>query len=77
MDDDDSGVIRFMRRVGVPLTRKNYLDLAYLGEASPPDELGAEEEAGLPARQREKTAPNGVWLGGLSDQPGTTGTSTR
>jgi hypothetical protein len=35
MDEDDGGVFRLMRRVGVPLTRKNYLDLANLGEASP------------------------------------------
>jgi hypothetical protein len=45
-------VERLLKLAGVPLTRQNYLDLAYLGE--PPNELGAEEEANLPDEIREK-----------------------
>jgi len=40
------GVLRFMKQHDIPLTRENYLDVAYLG--NPPEELSAEEEAELP-----------------------------
>jgi len=40
------GVLRFMKEHNIPLTRENYLDVAYLG--NPPGELSAEEEAELP-----------------------------
>ncbi len=39
-------VIEEMIKRGVPLTRDNYLDFAYLG--NPPDELDAEEESQIP-----------------------------
>src|SRR5215471_10816462 len=39
-------VLDWMKRMGVPLTRENYLDVAYLG--NPPEELSAEEESELP-----------------------------
>ena len=39
-------VLRFMKQHDVPVTRENYLDVAYLG--NPPEELSAEEEAELP-----------------------------
>jgi hypothetical protein len=38
--------VEFMKKNGVPLTRENYLDYAYLG--NPPPVLDAEEEAELP-----------------------------
>jgi len=34
-----------MKRFNLPMTREQYIELAFLGEAP---ELGAEEEAGLP-----------------------------
>jgi hypothetical protein len=39
-------VLEHMKKLGVPLTRENYLFWAYLG--APPEELGPEEEAELP-----------------------------
>src|SRR5262249_8125569 len=40
------GILAFMKQHDIPLTRENYLDVAYLG--NPPEELSAEEEAELP-----------------------------
>jgi hypothetical protein len=48
-----SGAEKLMRLAKVPLTRQNYLDLAYMGR--PPKELGAEEEAYLPEAIRNAT----------------------
>jgi hypothetical protein len=42
----DDMVLRWMIEKGVPLTRENYLDIAYLG--APPDEIGGEIEAEIP-----------------------------
>ena len=42
MDD----ILKFMVEKGVPLTRENYLEIAYMG--NPPIELDAEEEFDLP-----------------------------
>jgi hypothetical protein len=39
-------VLAWMIENGVPLTRQNYLDLAYMG--NPPDEIGGEIEASIP-----------------------------
>jgi hypothetical protein len=39
-------VLALMKRKGVPLTRENYLDIAYWG--NPPDEIGGEIEAEIP-----------------------------
>jgi hypothetical protein len=39
-------VLQHMQKSGVPMTRANYLHIAYF--ANPPQELGAEEEAALP-----------------------------
>tara|TARA_R110002050_G_scaffold9797_1_gene34521 strand:- start:5575 stop:5712 length:138 start_codon:yes stop_codon:yes gene_type:complete len=39
-----------MIKFNIPLTRENYLDLAYMGDV--PDELSAEEEAELPEHFR-------------------------
>ena len=45
------GLIDLMRHYGIPITRENYLDLAYMGEL--PKELSAEEEANLPPEVRK------------------------
>lgn len=42
----DDIVLAWMKKEGVPLTRQNYLDLAYMG--SPPEEIGGEIEASIP-----------------------------
>jgi len=45
-------VLDKMRKMGVPETRENYLQFAYLG--NPPRRLGAEEERELPNEFRKK-----------------------
>jgi hypothetical protein len=42
----DDIVLAWMKKEGVPLTRENYLHIAYLG--NPPDEIGGEIEASIP-----------------------------
>ena len=39
-------IMDMLRSCNIPVTRENYLNLAYMGE--PPEELSAEEEANLP-----------------------------
>jgi hypothetical protein len=39
-------VVEKLKKVGLPVTRENYLFFAYLG--NPPEKLSAEEEAQLP-----------------------------
>jgi hypothetical protein len=39
-------LVRLMKRFGIPVTREDYLELAYMGEV--PKELSAEQEAELP-----------------------------
>jgi hypothetical protein len=39
-------VLEYMKQHNIPVTRENYLDIAYMG--NPPDVLDAEEEADLP-----------------------------
>lgn len=41
-------VLEWMKANDVPLTRENYLNLAYMGD--PPEELSAEEESELPTQ---------------------------
>jgi hypothetical protein len=45
-----TGLETLMNRVGIPVTRDNYLTIAYLGD--PPEEWGAELEMELPPRLR-------------------------
>lgn len=52
MDNSDDFVLDKMKELGVPPTRKNYLDFAYFG--TPPAILGPEEEAMLPEQFRFK-----------------------
>jgi hypothetical protein len=40
------GVLALLKRHGIPVTRENYLHLAYMGQ--PPEEWTAEHEAELP-----------------------------
>mgnify|MGYP003656659482 CR=1 FL=1 len=44
--EDEDGIILMMRKFNIPLTRENYLDLAYMGDI--PEELSAEELADIP-----------------------------
>jgi hypothetical protein len=39
-------VLNLMKQRGVPLTRENYLHIAYMG--APPEEIGGEIEASIP-----------------------------
>ena len=42
----DEPLMRLMKKYDIPLTRENYLRLAYMGEV--PEQLSAEQEADLP-----------------------------
>lgn len=44
----DDGVLRIMKEDGIPLTRENYLHLAYFGDV--PKDWGPELEANLPTQ---------------------------
>lgn len=59
MDDwtirSDDPVVRELRKLGIPVTRENYIELAYFGE--PPKELGVEQEAELPQQLQQKGTP--------------------
>jgi hypothetical protein len=46
MENAMTGLMRLMKKYDIPLTRENYLKLAYLGEV--PEPLSAEQEADLP-----------------------------
>jgi hypothetical protein len=50
----DDHVLVMMRRFGWPMTRENYLEMAYMG--NPPAKLGPEEEAELPPQFRKQSA---------------------
>lgn len=54
----DDMVLRLMIEKGVPLTRDNYLQIAYMG--SPPDEIGGEIEASIPKEIGE--AEDVAWM---------------
>jgi hypothetical protein len=47
----EDGVLAVMRKFGIPLTRDNYIELAYWGQ--PPEEFGAELEEELPPQFRK------------------------
>ena len=49
---NEDGVLALMQRLNLPMTREQYLELAFMGDM--PKELGAEEEAGLPEQFRTK-----------------------
>jgi hypothetical protein len=53
MSDD---ALDLMKRRNVPLTRENYLDIAYSGD--PPEELDGEAGAELPLEFRTKNHPD-------------------
>jgi hypothetical protein len=48
MTERNDCVLRLMLERKIPLTQKNYLELAYFGEKSSVEELGSEELADLP-----------------------------
>ena len=54
----DDMVLRLMIEKGVPLTRQNYLDIAYMG--APPEEIGGEIEASIPKEIGE--AEDVAWM---------------
>jgi hypothetical protein len=47
----EDGVLAVMRKFGIPMTRKNYIELAYWGQ--PPEVFGAELEEELPEQFRK------------------------
>ena len=57
-------VLAAMKREGVPLTRENYLHIAYMG--NPPEEIGGEIEASIPHEIRD--AEDTAWMSELGVQ---------
>jgi hypothetical protein len=57
----DDMVLRLMIEKGVPLTRENYLAIAYMG--APPVEIGGEIEASIPKEIGE--AEDVAWMAEL------------
>lgn len=57
----DDIVLALMIEKGVPLTRDNYLHIAYMG--SPPDEIGGEILASVPKEIGE--AEDAAWMAEL------------
>jgi hypothetical protein len=49
--ESDDPILALMRYHNLPVTRQDYLNVAYLGH--PPEELSAEEEADLPKAVRQ------------------------
>jgi hypothetical protein len=45
-------VVKLMKRYQMPVTRENYLELAYMGEV--PEELSAEQELALPKKLQKQ-----------------------
>jgi len=50
--DTDDGLLKLMRHFNIPITREDYLNLAYMGE--PPAALTPEQEEELPPELRRK-----------------------
>lgn len=48
----DDPLVKMMRKLRIPITRDNYLDLAYFGDK--PKELDAEQEAELPQQLQQR-----------------------
>ena len=48
-----AGIKKLMKRMGIPLTRRNFLELEFMGEV--PEHLSAEQEMHLPAQFRQKS----------------------
>lgn len=46
-------VLEYMKKHNIPLTRENYLEVAYMG--TPPVELDAEEEMALPPELQKES----------------------
>jgi hypothetical protein len=54
-EPDTDGLLKLMRRYNIPITRENYLHLAYMGTYSkPPVGLTLEDEEKLPPELRRK-----------------------
>ncbi len=47
-------IIDYMEKEGIPMTRENYLDLAFMGDV--PDELDPEFEASMPEALQDSGA---------------------
>ena len=57
-------VLELMKERGVPLTRENYLHIAYMGDV--PEEIGGEIEASIPQEIRD--AEDTAWMAELGVQ---------
>jgi hypothetical protein len=53
---EEDSITKLMTRLGIPATRENYLNLAYLGD--PPDEIDPEIEAEIPIQFRLRSDPD-------------------
>lgn len=55
----DDEVVKFLVRNGVPVTRRNYIQLSYFGDKNPSEFLGAECEASLPKQLQKRGGRKG------------------
>lgn len=53
-ETNDDPLVAFLKRHNIPVTRENYIDLAFLGD--PPDPWTEEDEAELPEEFRRDAA---------------------
>ena len=51
LDPGQQGMLRMMRKAGIPITRKNYIDVAW---GSEPEDWTPEHEAQLPEELQER-----------------------
>jgi hypothetical protein len=47
---EDNAVVKLLKRANIPVTRENYINLAYVGQ--PPEEWTVENEMELPEQLR-------------------------
>jgi hypothetical protein len=51
--DEQDGVMRLLKKYDLPITRENYIKLAFMGD--PPVPWTLEDEANLPARLQDRS----------------------
>jgi hypothetical protein len=55
MEGQDSPILAVLKYYGAPLTRQEYLAVAYLGKVDPDEEIPADVEETFPEQFRRKT----------------------
>ena len=66
--ETEDDIVDALKKYGIPVTRENYLDLAYLGH---PPEMTAELEANLPEALRAPSSDTQIRVGEDATRYGT------